>query len=264
MSRPDSRRRDRPAHAASASRRLAATWPPRTCQGSELGHARKCQGSELGHRCGGSAATGWRPRLPPHQLRRRLAVAVLPREITGGKSPLPAGFPRAMDSGAGRARSERRGLAEPGCARRARTGDRARARGAVPAGDVRAGRPRAAPPRRHGTPPRRSGRRGATTRSAPSRAGARAEVWRRGRRTAGRQAGFADRGPRRHAPRSGRSVNRRRRGGSVGGASAQAVRSAAISSKAATNASQSSKECVIESVHSSSRPGVMKMPRFML
>ncbi len=43
-----------------------------------------------------------------------------------------------------------------------------------------------------------------------------------------------------------------------------AVRSAAISSKAATKASQSSKECTTESVHSSSRPGVMKTPRFML
>ena len=45
---------------------------------------------------------------------------------------------------------------------------------------------------------------------------------------------------------------------------AQAVRSAASSSNAATNVLQSSIVCVIESVHSSSRPGVMKMPRFML
>ena len=44
----------------------------------------------------------------------------------------------------------------------------------------------------------------------------------------------------------------------------QAVRSAAISSKTAANASQSANECAIESVHSSSRPGVMKTPRFML
>jgi len=43
-----------------------------------------------------------------------------------------------------------------------------------------------------------------------------------------------------------------------------AVRSCAISSNAATNRSQSSIVWVIDRVHSSSRPGVMKMPRFML
>ena len=48
------------------------------------------------------------------------------------------------------------------------------------------------------------------------------------------------------------------------GGPAYAVRSAAISSKAATNLPQSSNACATESVHSSSRPGVMKTPRFML
>ena len=44
----------------------------------------------------------------------------------------------------------------------------------------------------------------------------------------------------------------------------QAVSSRAISSNAATYASMASFVWVTESVHSSSRPGVMKMPRFML
>ena len=44
----------------------------------------------------------------------------------------------------------------------------------------------------------------------------------------------------------------------------QEVRSRAISSNTRTNWSQSSKVWVTDSVHSSSRPGVMKTPRFML
>ena len=44
----------------------------------------------------------------------------------------------------------------------------------------------------------------------------------------------------------------------------QEVRSRAISSKTRTNWSQSSTVWVTESVHSSSRPGVMNTPRFML
>ncbi len=46
--------------------------------------------------------------------------------------------------------------------------------------------------------------------------------------------------------------------------SSYAVRSCASSSNAATKPLQSSIVWVMESVHSSSRPGVMKMPRFML
>lgn len=45
--------------------------------------------------------------------------------------------------------------------------------------------------------------------------------------------------------------------GAVGARSAYTIRSCAISSNAATKRSQSSKEWVIDSVHSSSRPGVM-------
>jgi hypothetical protein len=45
---------------------------------------------------------------------------------------------------------------------------------------------------------------------------------------------------------------------------AQAIRSSAIASKTWTYASTDSSSWVTESVHSSSRPGVMKMPRFML
>ncbi len=44
----------------------------------------------------------------------------------------------------------------------------------------------------------------------------------------------------------------------------QEVRSRAISSNTRTNWSQSSKVWVTDSVHSSSRPGVMNTPRFML
>src|SRR4051794_14022481 len=45
---------------------------------------------------------------------------------------------------------------------------------------------------------------------------------------------------------------------------AQAMRSSAIASKTWTYASTDASSWVTESVHSSSRPGVMKMPRFML
>ena len=74
--------------------------------------------------------------------------------------------------------------------------------------------------------------------------------------------GGTSRGGRR--PRALPGGGARRRGREVGarppsgnGVSGHAVRSCAISSNAATNRSQSSSEWVIDSVHSSSRPGVM-------
>jgi GNAT superfamily N-acetyltransferase len=50
----------------------------------------------------------------------------------------------------------------------------------------------------------------------------------------------------------------------AGARTRQAVRSRPSSSKTATNASIASPSCATESVHSSSRPGVMKIPRFRL